>query len=268
MSEGLVCDPYVIHAAFAATDYGKLLASKVRYEKYKPASLSNEQWVKLLGADVNNLTHMPLTYGLAKAFIEDMTRHQPDYFDKEEKELLQVAAIIHDQGEAIVGDISFGDKTKENEAEEKQQFTANLENFCPGVAIRDKRLIVAARDNIVFDPTTKLGRIFNAIERVGYIRTGLRASAHIQNGTAHGCEIGLEWLIADVLSNQTRKLIGYATNYAPVNDYLTHQTEAITTTFSLVSPEIFEQYGIGQQQKEAQFQEAQSAWQTWQSIPR
>lgn len=256
-------DVFAIHEAFAATEHGEILANKIRYEKYNLAQLANEEWIGLLGADVNNLTHMPLTYGLAKSFIRETEREGAVYLNEADQLLLKVAAIIHDQGESIVGDISFGDKTEDDEAEEKLQFEQNLESFCPGATIEMKKLIVRARDEVVFDSTTKVGKVFNAIERVGYIRTALRASTHVQNETAGNAEPGLRWIIADVFSNQPVKLIEYAGEYPAVRNYLLHQRDKITAAFGVVKPEDFENYGANQRVKETQFQEAYIAWQGW-----
>lgn len=258
-------DVFAIHKAFAATVHGEVLADKIRYERYNLAHLTNEEWVSLLGADVNNLTHMPLTYGLTKSFIKETERAGSPCLSETEQLLLQVAAIIHDQGEAIVGDISFSDKTEADEAEEKLQFEQNLEAFCPGASFEMKKIIVQARDEVVFDRdgTTKLGRIFNAIERVGYVRTALRASSHAQNETMSAATPGLRWIIADVFGNQPAKLIEYASDYPAVSNYLVAQKDKITAAFNLVRPEDFENYEANAETKRAQFNEGLEAWQNW-----
>jgi hypothetical protein len=248
-------DIFAIHTAFAATEYGEALAANIRYEKYNLTHLPNEEWVGLLGADVNNLTHMPLTYGLATSFIRETERVEPGSFGEADQTLLKVAAIG--------SDISFGDKTEADEAEEKVQFERNVEAFCPGASVAIKKLIVQARDEVVFDSTTRVGLVFNAIERTGYVRTALRASGHIQADTAGEAEPGFRWIVADVLSNQPPKLIDYAGDYPAVNNYLTNQSGAITTAFGLVEPQDFENYGANQHAKEAQFNEAHTTWHRW-----
>ncbi|MDB5184789.1 MAG: hypothetical protein JWN38_597 [Candidatus Saccharibacteria bacterium] len=256
-------DVFAIHVAFAATEYGEKLAANVRYERYNLAHVANETWVALLGADVNNLLHMPLTYGLTKSFIRATDVAQPGYFDADEKILLQVAAIIHDQGEAIVGDISFGDKTDADEASEKLAFENNLEAFCPGVSVAMKQCIVAARDTVVFDATTKLGRMFNAIERSGYVRTALRAAMRLQTNSAGQSDAGLRWILADVLGVQPAKLIEYAADYPAVDGYLHAQQDKISTAYTLVHPEDFRHYGDQEIAKQEQFIATQALWQRY-----
>ena len=256
-------DVFAIHEAFAATVHGEVLADKIRYEKYNLAHLTNEEWVGLLGSDVNNLTHMPLTCGLAKSFIHETERIGYPRLDEAEQLLLQVAAIIHDQGESIVGDISFGDKTEADEVEERLQFERNLEAFCPGASFEMKKVIIQARDEVAFDATTKLGRIFNAIERVGYVRTALRASSHAQNETISVATPGLRWIVADVFSNQPVKLIEYTSDYPAVRNYLLAQQDKIKVAFNLVRPEDFDNYVTNAETKRTQFNEGFAAWQHW-----
>ncbi len=254
---------FAVHNTFAATEYGEKLSQSIRYEKYNIAHLTNEEWVRLLGADVNNLTHMPLTYGITQDFIRETARQQPDRLSSMDKSLLGVAAMIHDQGEAIVGDISYGDKTEADEAEEKLQLESNLDVFCPNISKPMRETIVQARDEIVFDSSSRLGRMFNAIERVGYVRTALRAAHHVQAQTAGEAETGLRWIVADVFNNQLIKLLEYATDYPAVNSYLFHQQAKISAAVSMVTTEDFANYGIDQHARETQFHTAVAAWDSW-----
>ena len=250
-----------IHEKFEQTDFGKTLAGRVRYDRYKPKDVSNERWVELLGADVNNLTHLTLTYGLAQDFIRTAQTLQPDFLSSEDEQLLQVAALIHDWAESIVGDISFGDKTANDEIEEQAAFEANLASFYKS----DLTLINKARTEIVFDHTgkNKLGKVFNAIERVGYLRTALRAGDHIIRGDAMDCDDGLRWLVADVLSQQPKSLIAYAETLQPVGQYLVNQQDKISLMFEIVatSDDVFANYPPDQREaKRRQFSESLQAW--------
>ncbi len=251
---------FAIHSVFAATEHGQNLAEEVRYARYNIASVPNEEWTRLLGADVNNLTHMPLTYGLTRSFIRTTEQAEPGYFSQEDKTLLQVAALIHDQGEALVGDISFGDKTDEDEVEERRMFETNQEAFSQGITPEVQQLIIRARDEIVFNPTSRLGSAFNAVERAGYMRTALRASEHLYNGTAGASAESMQWIVADVCLNQTLKLLEYTATYPAIKQYLHSQRAKISAAFALVTPEIFANYGPDAAAKSIQFRAAQAAW--------
>jgi len=259
MSE-VIFDAY---RAFRSTPYGEKLSGSIRYEKYNLSSLSNEEWVRLLGSDVNNLTHMPLTRGLTKDFIKTTERYKENYFSEEEKVLLELAALIHDQGEAITGDISYGDKTENDEVEELRLFAQNADAFSGDISDDLKELIATARDQIVFNKESRLGRIFNAIERVGYLRTALRANDKVQLDETSEYADGLNWLIADVLSNQPLELVKYAEEYPAVSAYLTHQKQKITAAFIAVSPETFSHYGEKAETKLQEFVASFKAWNDW-----
>lgn len=264
MGERLDTSFYQIHTAFAATEHGQVLAQNVRYERYKPTEVSNERWVELLGADVNNLTHMPLTYGLTKSFIEHAENSLPGFLTPHESEVLQVSALIHDWAEVIVGDITYSDKTPEDESEERQQLTDNIEAFYTGDVAAIKQLINEAIGEVIFSPDSKLGKAFNVIERVGYVRTALRASQHVLAGTAPDCEEGLRWLVADVFSNHPVALVNYAEDFPPVKRYLLNQSKAISHAFKIVSPEVFRNYPPQQApQKEEDFYTGSLVWRLW-----
>jgi|GEM_PF-914835 len=251
-----------IHRAFSATEHGKTLARRVRYEKYKPEAVTNEEWITLLGPDVGNLSHLVFTYELTTTFIAHTRRNQPELLTESEGRLLQVAALIHDWAEAKTGDISWGDKTAEHEAEEQAAFETYLHEFYSGDATK---FIDQARKEIIFDhgqESNKLGEIFNAIERVGYMTTALRAYGHIVNRTAGDSESGFVWIVADVLLNQTVTLLEYAKKYSAVSDFLARRQQTITEAFSFVDGEetIFKKYGDAEPVKLAQFTKAEEAW--------
>jgi hypothetical protein len=254
-----------IHEEFEKTDFGKVLASRVRYERYKPAEVTNECWVELLGADVNNLTHLTLTYGLTQDFVRLTDQLQPDYLSEDEGQILQIAALIHDWAESIVGDVSFGDKTDRDEQEERQAFESHVAEFYTGDAIS---LIDRARKEVVFDHTgeSKLGGAFNAIERVGYLRTALRANNHVIAQDAPDCEQGFRWIVADVLSQQPTPLQHHAGSLEAVKQYLLAQHEQISAAYELIGRDdnVFENYPVEQRDtKRVQFERSYVEWKAW-----
>lgn len=258
-----------IHREFEKTEAGQTLAANVRYERYKPADVTNERWVALLGADVNNLTHLTLTYGLTQDFIRHTEDMQPGYFTQKDQELLQVAALVHDWAEAVVGDISFGNKTLADEKAEQAAFETHASQFYSGNAVE---LISQARDEIVFDHKgkTKLGKAFNAIERVGYLRTALRANDHIIKQDAPDCDEGLRWLVTDVLCQQPTKLIEYSQEFAPVRQYLLAQSDLISEAFFMTAGSgdaIFENYSPDNRElMQQKFEQSYNAWLEWTDV--
>jgi hypothetical protein len=256
---------FAIHQAFAETEEGAKIAADVRYERYKPAEVSNQRWEELLGADVNMLTHMPLTYGLTRSMIRHLREDRPGYLTPHEEVVEQVAALIHDRGEAFTtkGDITFSDKTDEDHTEEMAQLKTYLENSYFEDEGDAKTLIMEALE-VVKNPNTKLGQVFNTVERIGYVRTALRAAEHIHNGTAPDCEDGLRWIVADVFGNQLKVLLSRIPEHPPIRTYLENQARAITGAFMTAKTETFANYPEHQQQPKVDaFNAAYREWYQW-----
>lgn len=253
-----------LHYAFAETEHGQRLASAVRYSVYKPDSVSNERWQALLGIDVNNLGHLKLSDGLAKSFIRNFDRESPGSLSEDDKSLLRVAALTHDWAESVVGDTNYGDKTAHHEAAEQLAFEQNLSAFCNGRVSDAEELVQRALSEIIFSPSTRLGQMFNAIERVGYMRTALRASSHVIEGSALDCTEALRWLVADVLGHHPPVLIDYANQYPPVRLYLENQRSAITSGFQIIKPDTFDNYAAEKHDKKKQsFEASKTIWHQW-----
>ncbi len=249
-----------IHNAFAATDLGQELATRVRYERYMPEGVTNERWQELLGADVNNLLHMPLTRGIARAMNRNLRRDQPGLMTPHEEQVLEAAAIIHDWAEVIVGDITYSNKTIQDEAQERGHLRKIIEDVAqqqPHLA----DLIFEAAEEVVFDDHTKLGRIFNTVERVGYLRTAIRASEHVVNDTATDCELGLRWLVADVVGGHVVALMERSDEYVPVKRYLADRSAYINRAFAIVQPTDFDNYSEDTKAiKQEAFNTSLAAW--------
>ncbi|HUA13083.1 MAG TPA: hypothetical protein VL989_01110 [Candidatus Sulfotelmatobacter sp.] len=230
-----------IHQSFAETELGETLASRVRYTTYKPEEVTNERWEELLGADVNNLDHLALTYGLAKSMVRHLREERPDFLTPHEEDVLLVTALIHDWAEAIVGDINYNDKTPEQEAEEMRQLSAILGQHYDDDTTGIRELVLEASE-VVSSPDSKLGKVFNTIERIGYMRTALRASEQARSGKAEDCAVGLKWLYSDVLGNHTVTLIERSEEYPMLRGYLLNQQHVIFSAFVGMSADVFMNY--------------------------
>lgn len=252
-----------LHRAFAHTEYGETLAGMVRYERYMPEGTPNDEWVALLGADVNNLEHMRLTTGLTHAFIRSMDELSPGELTEEDRELLPVAAISHDWGEAIVSDITFSHKTLEDEKKEKKAFLSIVSGSLADVS--GSELVVQAAHEVVFDQKkTRRGRMFNAVERVGYMRTALRAHARVETVSDPELVNGLRWIVADVLGNQLVPLVEAAEQLPPIRQYLMHQGERISTAFDSIDDAVFSNYTDAEEEtKRLAVAQSHAVWHTW-----
>lgn len=153
-----------IHERFAQSDYGRHLETQTRFNDFKPGWVDTELWCDTLGDDVNNLRHMPHTSALAYQFCELTEQNEED------TGLLSLTGMVHDWGEAVVGDIAAPSKTQEDENEEAVAFR----EIAVDVFGEDGRTITDMVYPIIFGGG-RLADRFRAIEQVGYFRTALIA---------------------------------------------------------------------------------------------
>jgi 5'-deoxynucleotidase YfbR-like HD superfamily hydrolase len=252
-----------VYTAFAESEHGQQLATQVRFERYNLAGVSNERWIELLGRDVNNLEHMPLTNRLTWVMIERLRESQPDLLDEGEEELLLVAAMVHDWGEAIVGDTTYSEKTDDHETEERKAVAEILSAFEDEEMEGMIEMIEYAATNIVFNAETKLGKIFNTIERIGYIRTAMRACRIVEDEIAPECNEGLKWLIADVMGNHVSVLLDRIADYPTLYDYFFENRSDLGRTFNVGDKANFKLFKDRIQEKKEAFHEGWNKLSAW-----
>lgn len=233
-----------IHDLYAKSDYGKKLFQNVRYRGFKPEEITNQEWEKKLGVDVNNGKHLYLSLNLTHIFLKICDNPSEDWpfslteensFTKEEKVLLLFTALVHDWAEAVVGDKPAPKKTKEDETKEMEILKDIIKEllYSGGKLTRgkhsrkntseeNKQFTYLSQNvhNILTDIKSKLGKALNAIEKVGYVRTGTRA--WIQSKRTEGTlKESLKNLALEVIPYSINSLIDYAKIYPPVYTFLT-----------------------------------------------
>ncbi len=240
-----------IHARFASSELGQNLREKVRFGRYKPEGIPNSEWQRLLGADANNLQHMPLTYGITRQFLyycqnaDSVQFPNTDVytFTPQEQDDMMLAARSHDWGEAIEGDHMFDQKTKEHEEAEGKSIRIIFGNLFNGTAPYIEERIANVFKEVVEDRTSHTGRAFNAIERIGYLRAGLRAFDLSESQGLNGeLQTALQWAANNVLLNQIPTLLDYAHLYPPVHVFLGANVKRVTQAFTLLPDELFNLY--------------------------
>lgn len=194
-----------VYRQFADSRYAKSLAEAIRFSPFKPEGLPNSAWIDVLGRDVCNLRHMPLTYGLTSWFLrqsqtqellhngnsdnasnvngfglpyqaEDLRHSESPVFNptNDDRKLMLVAAMIHDQHEAICGDMPDPEKTVDDRVNE----TALLRGLVEEIYSDDSLRLVEinrAIDLVLADQESPLGKAFRCIEVMGYVRTAFTA---------------------------------------------------------------------------------------------
>ncbi len=215
-----------IYNTFKKSPDGIHLVKQIRYKIYFDSENSQSLEIaaqKNLGADLNNLKHMRLTLGLTQVLTRRLN------INDEEKYKLDIASIIHDLPEAKSQDKSYQLKTEADE--KKESYFMKIiakEILFPNEAEKANFLINIYKE-IVEDRTSKLGEIFNVVERIGYLRTGLNAY-NLSNRCIENPNRYL-WITHNVLMNQIPKLIDYSTKYNPVQDYILNSKNIITNAF-------------------------------------
>lgn len=256
-----------IHDDFSETEYGQKLAGNARYDRYKPEDVTLAEWERLLGVDVNNLKHLKLSYGMARQFIKYTEELSPDQGEKKielttkEKEDLLLAATIHDWAEAIVGDVSYDFKTKEHEEKEY----AELKKMAGGILGENSDELIArianVTDTVIKDTNSKLGKIFNMIERVGYVRTALRAweQSKSEGGDLQTC---LQWITYNILCTQILKLVQSSETYPAVAHYLRENKYSIDDAFENMPDSVSKKFSHDDEIiKRSQMTQSRKVWQ-------
>lgn len=205
----------------------------IRYNRFRITE-TPKQFAFLLGSDVKFASHPGVTQNTAKKFIESQNKNVNfEKINGEEVDIILTASLVHDLGELKIdglghGDISFEDHNQDHEKVEKTIF----ESIVGRVAdLSDRAYITSAYKEVVLDKNSKLGRMFNAIERIGYLNTALRAFTGIKGeriSNWHG-------LVGNVLSNQIIQLIEFQNDYRYVREILENNQQLITDAFNEVT---------------------------------
>jgi len=265
-----------LHDTYAQSPAGEYLSQRARYDAYRPVNTSVEEWQDLLGADVNNLDHMLVTVQVASTFLR-LSRMQetPNTlapFSIEDENDLLLAAAIHDWGEGVEGceDITWRKKSKDDDLREKVAIKEIIKEVSTSFSggDRDEELEVRSQlervvDEIVFNNESRLGRAFDAIERVGYLRTAVRSWREQANVENPDMKDALQWISADVLALHTIPLLSHSQDHFPVLTMLAQNEPYITDAFASMPDSIFEMYDEDEREKmREKFNTSRSAWES------
>ncbi|MEO5690908.1 MAG: hypothetical protein ABIQ64_01855 [Candidatus Saccharimonadales bacterium] len=205
--------PLDYYHAFRQTRFGKRANEMARWWIYLPEGVSLDQWQDVLGADVNNLEHGRLVYGMTKWYIAQSTDISPD----EQRQLL-IAAIIHDHAEALDGgeDLPSGTKTPQQRLDEmcalaEAASDATDSGLYPSMSDEARAEAVESVIDVVAGNNKKLSDIFQAIEQLTHIRTVFIALDRLDAGIPDPeVRNGLETLVASGVTITGKKLLEMA----------------------------------------------------------
>ena len=248
-----------IHKDFSQTTAGNRLNNNPRYKDFL-GELGIKEWQNILGFDVNNLEHGRLTQGIVYCFINNINQSDSEIkFTPEEQKLLLLTAVVHDWPEGYTknGDISYDKKTDNDEKEE----LALIEKIITKMLGPDSLEISIQVKNILEDKNSKLGMTFNAIEKIGYLRTASiawRKSKNIDEPVSSN----LILLTNNVLLNAIPKTVEYSSVFSPVNDFLQRKSSIISDAFTNMPYSIFDRYETAQAKEKniIKFDQAKEIW--------
>jgi len=247
-----------INNIFAQSSYHQKLASMPRYDRFRPANVTPAEWIRWLGADVDNFKHMQLTYKLTWYFLEEHEKAHTTNLNEDEKKILLMTSLVHDWGEAFTGDISFDLKTEAHEKEEilrLRQILAELLGNRFSETIRNQLAETALSRN------SKLGSMFNIIERIGYMRTCLNAWGARPTAKEVSLKNAFGWLASNVAGNQIPPLLNVIEKYPPVRKYLGGVRGRINDLFLNMPTDIFNNHPEDQRGGQAKkFADAKKVW--------
>jgi hypothetical protein len=236
-----------IFLKLSKTKYGNTLKSNIRFSEFKPKNISNEKWIELLGKDVSNLYHLYVSLIITKEFITNCkdpiengneTVLPEALFSDQEQKYLLFTSVTHDWAEAIIGDIPLTSK-KESDEDKEMTILGELYHQILGKGEKSEELEHLAFEvkTILTDRSTKLGKAFNAIERIGYLKTAMRSwyvSKRIDDETA---KKRTERLAVRVVTIHHPKLFEYATLYPAVLNYLQYRRRPLADIFDIIKLE-------------------------------
>jgi len=256
-------DLHQVHRQFSQTPEGIRLSNNTRFARYQNI-VPNNKWQEMLGFDVNNLEHGRFIHGITSLFIKQINQSDSEIkFNPEEQKLLLLTAIVHDWSEGFTknGDISYDQKTNQQEKEELDV----IEQIIPKILGPNSLEIATKIKDILNDKTSKLGMTFNSIERIGYLRTALKAWEKSKITTNETIVNGLYWLTNNVLLNNIPTAINNSSIHPPLKIFLEKNKNLISEAFNKLPNSSFDNYETPQIKQKSlnQYTEAKNKWFVW-----
>ncbi|QQS18083.1 hypothetical protein IPL68_05585 [Candidatus Saccharibacteria bacterium] len=119
---------------------------------------------------------MRQTIDVALWFVQNENAIEPNKFSAQEITQLYVTAALHDQAEAIMGDIPRGRKSRRQRKLEQEVLRGYESEFVPHMQSSEKYFYRVGRDDIAFGNTQqKLPGAFRVVELIGFMQNAAAA---------------------------------------------------------------------------------------------
>jgi 5'-deoxynucleotidase YfbR-like HD superfamily hydrolase len=241
-------------ALLSETTYAQILKGRPRFDYFRPISVTPEEWINMLGPDVDNYLHGQYTLGIAREFFKRDGR-----YNTSDSSIVQLTCLDHDMPEAITGDKRKPDMTPEDDRIQAEILCDILDELLPQVLGRTRtNEITRETVNILLDKESKLGKTFEAIERIGYAETALKAWKIKKQGNVK--KFGIDTLNTSmgrlshaVFTSQTYIMVDYAKQFPYMKDFLIQNAQDITEI-------LVEAEDLGTYDEEAHMKLSRLAW--------
>jgi hypothetical protein len=230
----------------------------------------------LIGRDANNLEHCFLMGEETDLFIKAQENsNSPIQLNLKEKKLVRIGSRYHDIGEGVTtkGDISYEFKTAQDE---KEELTALEKAICSKEILGDgpEAKKIAKDIRFMLSPegikTTKVGKFFNMVEKVGYFNTAIRTWQKAPESIKRNRLLPTHFQIItnNVLLNSLPELIKNSNLYPRIKIVLLNNKYWINQAFAM-KESVMNQYDQPHRIPEykEKFAAAKSAWYEWTRNP-
>lgn len=189
-----------------------------------PEGTTAAEWRGVLHADSDGLDQARLMINLTDVFFRQDTDDTTG-LTEEEKVLLMKAMASQNWGKS--NDISYEFITTDDVESRVKKFHEVYSELVPEADPKERFIV----EHAIYDKSSKLGKVFDAVRRLNCLRTGLIAYREFKQNPNQKEYEQLGALSIGVLANQLVPLIGYAEEYAPVKAALTATTDEIDAIF-------------------------------------
>lgn len=249
---------------FKSSNSGQILFKRIRYKKYKPVYLSDKEWQEVLGSDINTLLHNLNIYNITLEFLDEYSKENECDLNEHEKDLLFLAAIIHNWGEASGPEIPCDLKTIEDERKEisnLKDITLTLSMiFCKHHfhEIELHKKCTEAIDKIITNKKSRLGQIFQAIEHIAYFEVAM--TAWKKSLETQKLSKNLRWIVVNTWCKNFIRLMEFSKKYPHIKKIIKKHEASIDASFN-VSLFVFDLFEGLSESKFFEFAKAKRYWQ-------
>lgn len=165
-----------IYKALSRTTAGISLKKNARYEPFRHKTEDHKHWRSVLGPSAITYSHMKHVYKLTKRALDHETQMNPKSHTSLEREMLLLASLCHDFGEAVLDQTSVGDvpaplKKPDHEKKEREVFKKVLKSL--ELESKLKQKLLKSYLEVCHNKNSHLFKYFHLIEHIDYLDTGL-----------------------------------------------------------------------------------------------